>query len=52
MSQENVEIVWRIYTERLIDRDPKRLVDQLATPHIEYVDPAWGEALSRQRGRH
>jgi ketosteroid isomerase-like protein len=39
MSAENVEIVRRIYTEALIDRDPKRLVDHFGTPDIEYVDP-------------
>jgi ketosteroid isomerase-like protein len=39
MSEENLEIVRRIYTEGLIDRDPKRLVDQFAGPEIEYVDP-------------
>ena len=39
MSDENVEIVRRIYREGLIDRDPKRLVDHFATPDIEYVEP-------------
>jgi ketosteroid isomerase-like protein len=39
MSGENVEIIRRIYTEGLIDRDPKRLVDDFATSDIEYVDP-------------
>lgn len=39
MSEKNVETVRRIYTEGLIDRDPKRLVDDFATPDIEYVDP-------------
>ena len=34
-----MEIVRRIYTEGLMDRDPKRLVDEYATPDIEYVDP-------------
>ena len=34
------EIVRRIYAERLIDRDPKRLLDEFASPDIEYVDPA------------
>jgi hypothetical protein len=32
MSQENVQIVRRIYNEGLIDRDPKRLLDHFATP--------------------
>jgi hypothetical protein len=39
MSEENVGIVRRIYTEELLDRDPKRLVDYFAAPEIEYVDP-------------
>ena len=38
MSQENVEIVRRIYDEGLIDRDPEWLLE-LATPDIEYVNP-------------
>jgi ketosteroid isomerase-like protein len=39
VSEEHVEIVRRIYAEGLIDRDPKRLVDEFASPDIEYVDP-------------
>ena len=39
MSQENIEIVRRIYTERLLDRDPRGFVDHFAAPDIEYVDP-------------
>ncbi|HEY6639084.1 MAG TPA: nuclear transport factor 2 family protein [Solirubrobacterales bacterium] len=39
MSEENVEIVRRIYKEGLIDRNPKRLVDHFATPDVEYVNP-------------
>jgi hypothetical protein len=35
MSEENLEIVRRIYTEGLIDPDPKRLVDHFATRDIE-----------------
>jgi hypothetical protein len=42
MSEENVEIMRRIYKEGLIDRDPKRLLDHFATPDIEYVDPPEG----------
>lgn len=34
-----MEIIRRIYAEGLIDRDPKRLVDEFATADIEYVDP-------------
>jgi ketosteroid isomerase-like protein len=51
MSQENVEIVRRIYTEALIDRDPKRLVDHFATPDIEYVDPPEDVDPGSRRGR-
>ena len=39
MSEENAKIVRRIYEERLIDRDPKRFVDDFATPGIEYINP-------------
>ena len=39
MQEQNIEIVRRIYTEGLIDRDPKRLVDHFASADIEYVDP-------------
>lgn len=39
MSEQNIEIVRRIYAEGLIGRDPKRLVDHFASPEIEYVDP-------------
>jgi hypothetical protein len=42
MSEENVEVVRRIYTEGLIDGDPKRLVDHFAAPEIEYVNPPRG----------
>jgi ketosteroid isomerase-like protein len=39
MSEENMEIVRQIYKEGLLDRDPKRLVDDFAIADIEYVDP-------------
>ena len=39
MSEENVEIVRRIYEEGLIDRDPKRFINEFAAPEIEYVNP-------------
>jgi hypothetical protein len=51
ISEENVEIVRRIYTEALIDRDPKRLVDHFATPDIEYVDPPEDVDPGSRRGR-
>jgi ketosteroid isomerase-like protein len=38
MSQENVDVVRRIYVDGLIDRDPEWILD-LATPDIEYVNP-------------
>ena len=51
MSEENVEIVRRIYGEGLIDRDPKRLVDDFATPDIEYVNPPEAVDPGIRRGR-
>ena len=51
MSEENVEIVRRIYTQGLIDRDPKRLVDHFATPDIEYVNPREAVDPGIRRGR-
>jgi ketosteroid isomerase-like protein len=51
MSEENVEIVRRIYKEGLIDRDPKRLLDHFATPDIEYVDPPEAVEPGTRRGR-
>ena len=41
MSEENVELVRRIYEEGLIHQDPERLVDELGTPDIEYVNPPY-----------
>ena len=51
MSNENVEIVRRIYAEGLIDRDPKRLVDEFATPDVEYVNPPEAADPGVRRGR-
>jgi ketosteroid isomerase-like protein len=51
MSEENVEIVRRIYGEGLIDRDPKRFVDDFATPDIEYVNPPEAVDPGVRRGR-
>jgi ketosteroid isomerase-like protein len=51
MSPENVEVVRRIYTERLIDRDPKRLLDHFAVPEIEHVDPPEAVDPGTRRGR-
>jgi ketosteroid isomerase-like protein len=50
-SEENVEIVRRIYGEGLIDRDPRRFVDHFATPDIEYVDPPEAVDPGTRRGR-
>jgi ketosteroid isomerase-like protein len=38
MSQENVEIVRRIYEEQMMDRGQERL-RELFTPDVEYVNP-------------
>ena len=51
MSEENVEIVRRIYDDGLIDRDPKRLVDEFTSPDIEYVNPPDAEDPAVRRGR-
>jgi ketosteroid isomerase-like protein len=51
MAGENVEIVRRIYSDGLIDRDPKRLVDHFATPDIEYVNPPEAVDPGIRRGR-
>jgi ketosteroid isomerase-like protein len=51
VSEKNLEIVRQIYTEGLIDRDPKRLVDELAIPDIEYVDPPDDVDPGSRRGR-
>jgi ketosteroid isomerase-like protein len=51
MSEENGEIVRRIYTDGLIDRDPKRLVDHFAAPDIEYVNPPEAVDPGIRRGR-
>ena len=39
MSQENVELVRRIYEDGLFDRDPEWVVHEFATADIEYVNP-------------
>src|SRR5829696_2416978 len=51
MSKENLETVRRIYTEGLLDRDPKRLVDHFAVPDIEYVNPPDEVDPGSRRGR-
>jgi ketosteroid isomerase-like protein len=49
MSQQNVEIVRRIYDERLMDKDPEWLLE-LATPDIEYVNPPYAIEPGVRRG--
>ena len=39
MSEENVELVRRIYEEGLIDQDPQQWLLELATADVEYVNP-------------
>ena len=39
MSEENVELVRRIYDDGLIDRDPQSWLLELASADIEYVNP-------------
>jgi ketosteroid isomerase-like protein len=51
MSEENVETVRRIYAEALIDRDPKRFVNEFAAPDIEYVNPPEAVDPGIRRGR-
>jgi ketosteroid isomerase-like protein len=50
MSQENVEIVRRIYDEGLIDRDPESWLLELATSDIEYVNPPYAVEPGTRRG--
>jgi ketosteroid isomerase-like protein len=51
MSQENVDLVRRIYAEGLFDRDPDRIVDELATPDVEYINPPEAVEPGLRRGR-
>jgi hypothetical protein len=39
MSREKVELVRRIYSDGLFDRDPDRIVHEFATPDIECTNP-------------
>jgi ketosteroid isomerase-like protein len=50
MSQENVEVVRRIYEQEMFGRDPRRLLD-VATPDIEYVNPPYAIEPGVRRGR-
>jgi ketosteroid isomerase-like protein len=50
MSQDNVEIVRRIYDEEWFYRDPERFLD-LAAPNVEYVNPPEAIDPGIRRGR-
>jgi ketosteroid isomerase-like protein len=50
MSEENLEIVRRIYEEGLIYRDPEGLVAELGAPDIEYVNPPYAVEPGTRRG--
>ncbi len=49
MSQENVELVRRIYEQGLLDREPDQLLE-LATPDVEYVNPPEAVEPGDRRG--
>jgi ketosteroid isomerase-like protein len=51
MSEENVELVRRIYSDGLFDRDPDRIVHEFATPDIEYINPPEAVEPGIRRGR-
>lgn len=51
MSQENVELVRRIYSDGLFDRDPDRIVREFAAPDIEYINPTEAVEPGIRRGR-
>jgi ketosteroid isomerase-like protein len=50
MSQENVDMVRRIYEDGLIDRDPERLL-ALTAADVEYVNPPEAVDPGIRRGR-
>jgi ketosteroid isomerase-like protein len=51
MSRENVELVRRIYSDALLDRDPDRIVHEFATPDVEYINPPEAVEPGIRRGR-
>ena len=51
MSHENAELVRRIYSAGLFDRDPDRIVHEFATPDIEYINPPEAVESGIRRGR-
>ncbi|HEY8640584.1 MAG TPA: nuclear transport factor 2 family protein [Solirubrobacterales bacterium] len=50
MSQENAEIVRRIYEQGLLDQHPEQLA-ALVTPDVEYVNPPEALEPGIRRGR-
>ena len=50
MSHQNVEIVRHVYESGLFDRDPEELLEKLATPDIEYVNPPYAVEPGVRRG--
>jgi ketosteroid isomerase-like protein len=51
MSQANVELVRRIYSDGLFDRDPDRIVHDFAAPDVEYINPPEAVEPGIRRGR-
>jgi ketosteroid isomerase-like protein len=51
MSQENIKLVRRFYSDGLFDRDPDRIVHEFATPDIEYINPPEAVEPGIRRGR-
>ncbi len=50
MSQENVDLVQRLYEAGLFDQDPAGWLPELATPDIEYVNPPYAVEPGIRRG--
>jgi ketosteroid isomerase-like protein len=51
MSQQHVELVRRIYSDGLFDRDPDRNVHEFASPDVEYINPPEAVEPGISRGR-
>ena len=51
MSQENAELVRRIYSAGLFDGDPDQIIHEFATPEIEYINPPEAVEPGIRRGR-
>jgi ketosteroid isomerase-like protein len=50
MSQENVDLVQRLYETGLFDQDPAEWLPGLATQDIEYVNPPYAVEPGVRRG--